>query len=101
MGGLNQDVLAHHHQPDQGGWGGIQVASSDTHVIILIIIITNIIMMIVTRPRVGRWVSIFVFFFNIPFHASADLASSSEDTPLNEVRTKYNKQTDRQTPPII
>ena len=53
MGGLNQDVPAHHHQPDQGGWGGIQVASSDTHVIISIIIITNIIM-IVTKPRVDR-----------------------------------------------
>ena len=92
MGGLNQDVLAHHHQPDQGGWGGIQVASSDTHVILLIIIITNIIMIIVTRPRVECWVSIFLFFF---------LALSSEDTPLNEVRTKCNKQTDRQPPPII
>ena len=75
MGGLNQDVLAHHHQSDQGGWGGIQVASSDAHLIISIIIITNIIM-IVTRPRVDHWVSIFVGFFNIPFHASADMALS-------------------------
>ena len=54
MGGLNQDVLAHHHQSDQGGWGGIQVASEVTHMSILTIIITTIIM-IDTRHRVDLW----------------------------------------------
>ena len=52
--------------------------------------------MIVTRPRVDHWVSIFVGFFNILFHASADLALSSEDTPLKKVGAKCNRQRDRQ-----